>query len=215
MRMKGAEAPKPRRFDEGGAVGRDGEKEYAREHAEELSADERTRKYDREFRHYYGDGEKGFARGGRVRRYDEGGAVDDSLSPHHQADRDEEDAEYQRMASQLAPTADKRPAVTPKEKQPRAYAFASGGRAPDYPPGSGDAARVDGSGKVDGVHSNPAECSHLAAGGVCRHQPAGRKPRGSDHSDGPRVRNFASGGSVSFGRYLAQRKAGRSKLRGL
>lgn len=70
--------------------------------------------------------------------------------------------------------------------------------------------RVDGSGKVDGVHRHPSECSHLAAGGVCRHlAPSRRRPPGEDYADS-KPRNFAGGGSVpSFTGYLAKRHAAR------
>lgn len=59
--------------------------------------------------------------------------------------------------------------------------------------------RVDGAGKVDGIHSRASECAHLAAGGVCRHV-----ARGSRHD---------SGGGESFGGYLVKRSAARAGRR--
>jgi hypothetical protein len=70
--------------------------------------------------------------------------------------------------------------------------------------------RVDGAGKVDGIHLHPSECSHLAAGGVCRHAPPRRHAGGEMGDD--HVRNFAQGGEVdgvTFAGYLAKRRAAR------
>ncbi len=48
-------------FFAGGSVSPDKEAlEYAGEHREELGMGERTRAYDKEFHHYYGEGEAGF-----------------------------------------------------------------------------------------------------------------------------------------------------------
>lgn len=182
-------------FSSGGEVA----KEHDREHAEEMSYADRTRKYDKSFRHYYGDGEKGFAKGGKVRRFDKGGeAGQDSLQPHGGEDQEEDDREHQRMTSQLEPTGGKRP-PRPLPQAPQKYA--KGGR-------------VDGSGKVDGIHTSPDECGHLAAGGVCRHlRPSKRRPAGEDYADGG-VRNFAEGGGVgSFAGYLAKRRSARGSMK--
>jgi hypothetical protein len=63
---------------------------------------------------------------------------------------------------------------------------------------------------VDGIHLHPSECSHLAAGGVCRHMPG--RARGGDNAGDPHVRNFAAGGTAdSFEGYLAKRRAGRGR----
>jgi hypothetical protein len=122
-------------FFAGGAASPDPDaEEFDREHEAELGQGERTRDYDKEFGHYYGDGEAGFAHGGEV---------------------------------------------------------------------------VDGAGKVDGIHRHPSECSHLAAGGVCRHLAPnpGRRAAGEDYAD-HHVRNFSAGGKAkSFEGYLAQRRA--------
>src|SRR5438132_277057 len=42
--------------------------EYERERAQRAGYADRTRRYDKEYRHYYGDGEKGFAHGGVAAR---------------------------------------------------------------------------------------------------------------------------------------------------
>jgi hypothetical protein len=70
------------------------------------------------------------------------------------------------------------------------YAF--GGRVAHNRSGLNyDEDRVDGAGLVDGIHTDPRECSHLAAGGVCRHQPSFRWPPGEDFADRPgHARNF-------------------------
>lgn len=83
---------------------------------------------------------------------------------------------------------------------------------------------VDGAGKVDGIHNHPSECSHLSAGGVCRHlAPNRRRPPGEDYAD-HKVRNFARGGRASasvddkgaesFGGFLAKRRAVRGAVYG-
>ena len=65
------------------------------------------------------------------------------------------------------------------------------------------ASRRDGLGKVDGVHTSPDECEHLAAGGPCHHFAPGKRRAREDGGDG-HVRNFANGG---FANYLTQQRA--------
>jgi hypothetical protein len=138
-----------RHFYSGGEVSPEGgADEFDREHAEEMGFAGRTRKYDRDFDHYYGAGEAS-------------------------------EADHIRHGGK---------------------SFAHGGR-------------VDGAGKVDGIHHHPAECSHLAGGGVCRHLAPNRKRApGEDYSDA-HVRNFSAGGGVSFEHYLAQRHSMRGRSR--
>lgn len=69
-------------------------------------------------------------------------------------------------------------------------------RGYDAEAGFAEGGRVDGSGKVDGIHTDPAECSHLAAGGVCRHTGAEE-----------------SAGDDSFADYLVKRSSARSSRR--
>lgn len=70
-------------------------------------------------------------------------------------------------------------------------------RGYDAEAGFAEGGRVDGSGEVDGIHTDPAECSHLAAGEVCRHT-ATEAPAGDDDS---------------FAGYLVKRSSARSSRR--
>lgn len=72
-------------------------------------------------------------------------------------------------------------------------------------------ARRDGLGKVDGIHTDPRVCEHLAAGGQCHHFAPGQRRAKEDAGD-EHVRNFAEGGRATdggFANYLVQQQAAR------
>lgn len=150
-------------------------------------------------RHHYRSAEGGkyvgFAEGGRVpprrpRSSEQYSNQDDKGAEARSLSRDREGDAMSEFARENYDAQSERGELAEKRQE-----YAHGGR-------------VDGSGKVDGIHRHPSECSHLSSGGVCRHM-AGRS-RGDDNEGDDHVRNFAHGGGVdSFEGYLAKRHAAR------